>query len=291
MRQFDGASATNNPANVGAGATPVAAVEKTAPERPTVDDVMLRIGGPLTNDQILQLRQRVTEQKRAIAAESEAPPKLVVRDVVVDLRPGAQPSVVRLGGHQVSWLNLIDSGGTPWPIRENGVILPPQSCADAGANAGDTAVHVTSASSFGSCSIGILLEGLSTPITIQVVNGQGVVDSRVDLRIPRRRDGSVPITSVETVYDTELQQLLDLGTAPGAMVLKTSAPTEVEAWLIGKRLIVKTRPGVMVTGYRSRYPAADGTSVFDLTPTAIVMIRPEGSGAMRPVEIINLPPT
>jgi len=282
VRQFNQPTATT-------GAVPVAAVDATPFPRLTVDDVM-RARSPLTDAEILQLRERLDRQKRAIATAPGEPLTQTMRDFSVDLRPGAEPPRVRVATGQVTYLNFIDAAGNPWPLREDGVELPPVKCVEATAQAGDSSVGLSATTTYGSCSLGIRLEGLSTPLVIVTDAGQGTVDSRLDLRIPRRREGMPAFTRVDTIYDAALQQLLDIGTAPGAVVLKTSSAREVEAWLLdGKRLIVRTRPGVLVTGFRTQLPGADGSTLYELSPTPIVMVRAEGSGIMRPIEIVDLP--
>ncbi|MEB0222248.1 DotH/IcmK family type IV secretion protein, partial [Pseudomonas sp. AB12(2023)] len=207
---------------------------------------------PLSPKQVRQLMGQATEIDQAIASPQTAiVPRISA--ITVDLAPGASLPLVRTAVNYPSSLSFIDSTGAPWklgaaPLSGNPAIVVywvPNS-----------PVLVVSASKpFMSGNITVYLDGLSVPIVLNVTSGESdtpaktwTVDSRLDMRVPRRGpaalSGSAPETRIG-LHDRTLQAFLDGVPPKEARQLKiTGGVPDTTVWQLGDDLYVRSRADI-----------------------------------------------
>lgn len=229
---------------------------------------------PLTPEEIRRLRGRQNEINKALAAPSVAV-RPRISALTVDLAPGASLPLVRTAINHPSSLTFMDSGGNPWPIGA----APLSGNPDIEAYwVPDTAVMVVSVRKpLVSGSITVYLKGLPVPVMLNVTSGETdspartwTVDSRLDLRVPRRGPGSSGLAVPETriaLHDSTLQAFLDGIPPKGARQLKVSgAVPETTVWQLGDDLFIRSRAELR-DEFDSTLSSADGTHLWKLPVT------------------------
>ena len=210
----------------------------------------------------------------------------------VDLSPGATPPVVRVAKGMGATVNFVDTAGNPWPIQ-----FANNFYAEA-ATVTQMAGHVLSVASNSphlSGSVGVMLQGLTTPVNFIVTPAQTESDYRVDLRIaglspdavpvPGRAQASRPAIGGATGQQQGADDLMGFmyGSTPsGSTRLQTSltGPTQVDtrAWQTAKgKLIVRTAALIQSPGWYQRLPALDGTAVYELPATPVIRVSVDGN--------------
>ena len=261
-----------------AGAPPVAAGSLTAdaplpPPSPLYGQAEEAVS-PLTPDEIRQLRGRQSAVNQALAAPQVAVvPRISA--LTVDLQPGASLPLVRTAINHPSSLTFMDSGGSPWPIGA----APLSGNPDIEAYwVPDTAVMVVSARRpWVSGSITVYLKGLPVPVMLNVTSGEPdtaaktwTVDSRLDLRVPRRGPNARPLSAPDdriALHDGTLQAFLDGIPPKGARQLKvTGAVPETTVWQLGDDLFIRSRAELR-DEFDSTLSSADGTHLWKLPVT------------------------
>lgn len=232
---------------------------------------------PLTPQEIRQLRGKVTEVDQAFSSPQVAVvPRISA--LTVDLSPGASLPIVRTAMNYPSSLSFIDSTGAPWkigaaPLSGNQALksywVP---------NTGLMTVYATKP--FESGNITVYLEGLSVPIILAVSSGEPdtpagtwTVDSRLDLRVPRRGPAALPGAAPETrigLHDRTLQAFLDGVPPDNARLLKTTgAVPDTSVWQLGDDLYIRSRADIR-DEFEQTLSSADGTHLWKLPVTPYV---------------------
>src|SRR5262249_13648863 len=150
-----------------------------------------------------------------------------------NLAPGTTPPAIRLAQGYVSSLVFVDSTGTPWPIAGFDVGNP--KAVNIQWDGKSNILILQGVTPYSNGDIVIQLVGLPTPITLELVSGQRVVDYRVDLHVP----GIGPLTKelpVGTALPPHANQLLlgvlDGIAPPGGRGL-TVRGADAQAWILG----------------------------------------------------------
>lgn len=204
---------------------------------------------------------------------------------VVDLSPGATPPVIRVARGMGATVNFVDSAGNPWPIT-----FANNFYAEA-ATVTQMAPHVLSVASNSphlSGSVGVMLQGLTTPINFVITPAQAENDYRVDLHIPGLSPEAAPVpgrasgSSRPAIASDDLMGFMYGQTPGGATRLQVSIPGSAQnttrAWQNARgRLIVRTSALIQSPGWYQRLPALDGTAVYELPPTAVVRVSVDGT--------------
>jgi intracellular multiplication protein IcmK len=137
-----------------------------------------------------------------------------------------------------------------------------------------------------STSVTLGLDGLSVPITLSIMSGEAdtakktwVVDSRVDLRIPRRGPGATadaPPPSRIGLHDDILQAFLDGVPPQGAKRLKTTGSVpDTTVWQQGDDLYIRSRADIR-DEFDTTLSSADGTHLWKLPVTPRVAFSVDG---------------
>lgn len=232
---------------------------------------------PLSPAEVRQLRGRLNDVDQAISAPQIAVvPKISA--LTVDLAPGASLPLARTAVNYPSSITFIDSTGAPWNLGAGPVSGNPAFVAYW---VPKTPVMVIYASKpYVSGNITVYLEGLSVPVVLNVTSGEPdspaktwAVDSRLDLRIPRRGPGAVAGAAPETrigLHDSTLQAFLDGIPPKEARRLKTSGDVpDTTVWQLGDDLYIRSRADIR-DEFEATLSSADGTHLWKLPVTPYV---------------------
>ncbi|MEO8964338.1 MAG: DotH/IcmK family type IV secretion protein, partial [Gammaproteobacteria bacterium] len=230
-------------------------VPNTSPPNPDADaafDSMMQQNIPLTPQQIVRLRQKIDESQRAAAIPATVPPKPVSSTLMVNLAPGATPPAIRLAQGYVTSLVFVDSTGSPWPIASYDIGDPKTT--NIQWDGKSNVLLVQASSPYGDSDLVIRLMGLPTPITLELVLGQRVVDYRTDIHVagigPNAKD--LPTgTGLPNSANQVLLNVLDGVAPPGSRQL-TVRGGDCLAWLLGDTMFLRTRLTVLSPGWVGR---------------------------------------
>jgi len=224
---------------------------------------------PLSPAQIRLLRNMYDATQAASATYPGTFPRPTASSISIDLSPGATPPVVRLSAGFVTSLVFVDSTGEPWPIDSYSLGNPTAFNIQWDKKGNILLVQAIAAHRI--ANLAVILKGLNTPVMVTLNPGQSAMDMRVDMRVPGFGPGAKPV--YESLPGTEspvLLSLLDGIAPPGAKALKSTA-CENCAWLVDKKLYLRTQFTVLSPAWVSTMSSADGTHVYEMQPTPLVL--------------------
>lgn len=285
----NGWQSTANPATASAPVVPVNNGAAQADKAPSGNDplpppppsMMLNRAqesvNPLNPEEVREL----LKQRNAVEQAMSAPQVAVVPKIsalTVDLSPGASLPLTRTAVNYPSSITFIDSTGAPWNLGAAPISGNPTFTAFW---VPKTPVMVVYASKpYMSGNITVYLEGLSVPIIINVTSGEPdspaktwTVDSRLDLRLPRRGPnalaGAAPQSRIG-LHDSTLQAFLDGIPPKEARRLKTTGEVpETTVWQLGDDLYIRSRADIR-DEFEATLSSADGTHLWKLPATPYV---------------------
>ncbi|WP_176133880.1 DotH/IcmK family type IV secretion protein [Paraburkholderia hospita] len=250
------------------------------PDQATVNyDAAVNQVSPLTGDQIKMLRRRIDQAKRAAATSVRSPSKPVSSSVTVDLSPGSPPPIVRVSNLGAT-VNFIDSTGAPWDIVEVNnmakgrfeVLKPVPSI---------PSISITAEGDYVEGDVAVYFKDLPFPIVVKMIAGQKETDYRLDVRIPRRGPNAIsPVhgTAAIDLPKDYMQSLLDGVDAAGAKPIRIeNASSDMKAWAIGDRIVLRTSLSLSNPAYYGILTAADGTHVYEIPQTPVVTVSANGA--------------
>jgi intracellular multiplication protein IcmK len=244
-------------------------------------NALLQQNIPLTPREVVRLHQEVDVSQRAAAIPATIPPKPVSTTIMVNLAPGSTPPAVRIAQGYVSSMVFVDSTGTPWPIASFDIGNP--KAVNIQWDGKSNIILLQAVSPYMTGDIVIRLVGLPTPITLELVAGQRVVDYRVDLHVsgigPNTKD--LPVgTGVPNGANQLLLGILD-GIAPAGSKLLTVRGGDAQAWMLGQTIYLRTRMTVLSPGWTGKMVSPDGMMAYELPRTSSVLVSRYGE----PVEL------
>ncbi len=244
-------------------------------------NAMLQQNMPLSPAQVVQLHQQIDMSQRAASIPANIPPKPVSSTIMVNLAPGTTPPAVRLAQGYVSSLVFVDSTGSPWPIASFDIGNPKAVNIQWDGKSNILLLQAVAAYSDGN--IVIKLVGMPTPITLELVAGQRVVDYRADIHVsgigPNTKD--LPMgTTLPASANQLLLEVLD-GIAPAGSRPLTVPGTDNQAWLLGEKIYFRTRFTVLSPGWVGKMVSPDGMIAYEIPKTSSVLISRYGE----PVEL------
>lgn len=232
---------------------------------------------PVSPQETRELVGVKVEMDKAVATQPIAViPKISA--LTVDLSPGASLPLVRTAINYPSSLSFMDSTGAPWKL---GAAPIPGSDDFYLFWVPNSAVMVVYAKKpFVSANATVYLEGLSVPIVLSITSGEAdttrktwTVDSRLDMRVPRRGPAALPGAAPETrigLHDRTLQAFLDGVPPKEARRLKTTGGVpETTVWQLGDDLYVRSRADIR-DEFEATLSSADGTHLWKLPLTPYV---------------------
>lgn len=251
------------------------------PDSDTAFGAMMQQNMPLSPGQVVQLHQQIDIAQRAAAVSPNIPPKPVSTTVMVNLAPGTTPPAIRLAQGYVSSLVFIDSTGAPWPIAAFDIGNPRAVNIQWDGKSNIMLLQAVTAYSNGD--IVIRLVGLPTPITLEIVSGQRVVDYRVDLHVPGIGPNTKELPIGVNLPNSANQRLLGIldGIAPSGSRALTVQGADSQAWLAGEKMYFRTRLTVLSPGWIGKMVSPDGMQAYELPKTSSVLVSRYGE----PVEL------
>lgn len=261
-----------------------------APMIPTTEDSiiafneMLQQNVPLSPQQVVLLRQQIDRSQRAAAIQPVIPPKPVSSTIMVDLSPGATPPAIRLAQGYVSSLVFVDSTGSPWPIAAFDIGNP--KAVNIQWDGKSNILLLQAVSPYSDGDMVIRLVGLPTPITLEIVSGQRVVDYRIDLHVSGIGPNTKELPIGTTLPGNANQLLLSIldGIGPAGSRTLTVHGADAQAWLLGERIYLRTRFNVLSPGWIGTMASPDGMHAYEMQRTSSILISKYGSPAELRIE-------
>lgn len=232
---------------------------------------------PLSPQQIKTLRYLFDQSQRAADAYPGTPPRPTSTTVLVNLSPGATPPVIRLRSGYVTSLVFLDSTGQPWPIVAYDLGNPKAFNIEPNQpNGKSDTLLVEALRTYRAGNLAVMLKGQNTPIMLTLMPGQRAVDYRVDLRVPGL--GPNAKSDMSGLPSTGNQQLINFldGVPPNGAKALQVAGGQAEAWLFGGKLYLRTRLTVVSPSWTSSMSSPDGTHVYELMKTPVVLASQRG---------------
>lgn len=251
-------------------------VTATDPQRDIAFEQLLNDMYPLTPEQVLEMRDRYEDSKRAEVASFMTPPEPTITSTFVKLAPGAVPPVVRLAEGFVSTLVFLDSTGSPWPIKSYNIGDPV--AFNLQWNRVDNVIAIQAKTLFKYGNLVVRLEKLDTPVVITLLPGQQKVDYRRELRV----QGYGPKAKAHTgdMYpDKENSVLLGVldGVPPVGSLPIEATEGSVDAWVMGGRMYIRTRNKIVSPAWVSSVRSADGMYAYEMNATPTILISKKGA--------------
>ncbi len=267
-------------------AEPPALSEYTLPEQAPKKPITLRDQAfkqltdkisPLTPEQIIQLRKDQDNAQRAVATFPTTPPRPVSSTLTVDLSPGVTPPIIRLAAGFVTSVVFLDVTGQAWPIADYSLGNPKNFNLQWDKKTNTLFIQSTTAYNTGN--LAIRLANLDTPIMLSLVSGQREVDYRIDLQVNGRGPNALAALvgdGLPSAVNFNLLSVLDGVPPPGSTELEVCA-TFGRAWITAQgKLIFRTKLTVLSPAWTSTVSSADGTHVYEMTPTPLILASRNG---------------
>lgn len=236
---------------------------------------------PLTPQQVIRLHQLIDRSQRAAATPPVVPPKPVSTTIMMNLAPGTTPPAIRLAQGYVTSLVFVDSTGAPWPIASYDIGDPKATTIqwDGKSNV----LLIQAVTPYGDSDLVIRLVGLMTPLTLELVSGQRVVDYRTDIHVagvgPNAKD--LPTgTALPASANQLLLSVLDGVPPPGSKTLLVSGG-DCQAWLFADKMYLRTRLTVLSPGWIGRMVSPDGMMAYEIQKSSSVLVSQYGE----PIEL------
>lgn len=236
---------------------------------------------PLTPQQMVILRQQIDMAQRAAAITPTIPPKPVSSTIMVNLAPGSAPPVLRLAQSYVSSMVFVDSTGAPWPVESFDIGNP--KAMNVQWDGKSNIVLLQAVQPYSTGDFVVRLVNLPTPITIELVSGQRVVDYRADIHVPGSGPNAKALPLGTTLPDSANQLLLGVldGIAPPNSRALTVHGGDGLAWSAGEKMYLRTRMTLLSPGWTGRMVSPDGMQAYELPRTSTILVSRYG----QPVEL------
>jgi intracellular multiplication protein IcmK len=129
----------------------------------------------------------------------------------------------------------------------------------------------------------IRLVGLMTPLTLELVSGQRVVDFRTDIHVsgigPNSKD--LPLgNGLPMGANNFLLSVLD-GIAPPGSKLLTVKGGDCQAWMLGDKMFLRTRLTLLSPGWVGKMVSPDGMYAYEVQKSSSVLVSQYGE----PIEL------
>lgn len=257
------------------------ALPAAGPESEAAFNALMQQNVPLTPQQVVRLRQLIDVSQRAAAIPANVPPKPVSTTIMMNLAPGTTPPAIRLAKGYVTSLVFVDSTGAPWPIAAYDIGDPKATTIqwDGKSNV----LLIQAATPYGDGDIVVRLVGLMTPLTLELVSGQRVVDFRTDIHVAGIGPNSKDVPVGDGLPASANQMLLNVldGVAPAGSKLLIVSGGDCQAWLLRDKMYLRTRLTVLSPGWVGRMVSPDGMQAYEVQKTSSVLVSQYGE----PIEL------
>lgn len=232
---------------------------------------------PLKPDEIREVLRQYDKTREAIETPFYPHPKPQVSVVPVSLDPGAEPPVLQLATGYVTTVSILDSTGEPWPIED---ISWAGDFQFTQTESGGHILRITPLSEFAFGNLSMRLIGLKTPVTITMKTQKEVAQYRVDVRVPLTGPNARP-----AIIDgpglqagsAVMTAILDGTPPPSVEKLKvTGVDGRTTAYRLNGMVYLRTPLTLLSPGWASSARSGDGTSVFVMNDTPVVLLSDQG---------------
>lgn len=236
---------------------------------------------PLQPSDIDLIRKTLKETQKAVHG---SPPVGRAISVSVSLDPGAPFPDIRLVPGIASTITVVDATGAPWPIED--VIVGNAKSFPVRRLSTPNGVVVEPKNNVGWTSLALSLAGRGTPAVLRLVSSDRVSDTRVTARIEARGpNAKTPVFSEpQPLVSSRILAYLD-GIPPGqARALPVRGTKDMEAWLDGNRLFVRTHMDVLAPAWTETVSGPNGMKLYVFPPVSVITAAGE-DGEMKTVEL------
>lgn len=247
---------------------------------------------PITPDRVRALRKSADEVEQAASAPPRFVPKPVTSSLLVDLKPGSTPPVVRISKGYITNVVFVDQMGNPLivkhvskPGNQNQIVQVDWIKPDKD-NPGQNNFQITPIDTYAMGNISVRVEGVdNVPISVTFVSGQRVYDDRADIRIKGVGFGiSGHGMGLPGDADTVLISLLS-GVPPDNSVQLDASMSDVEAWKFkdseGKDCFwIRSKWTLLSPAFLATRQSSDGTHAYKINPTPVLNMSVNGVQTM-----------
>lgn len=231
---------------------------------------------PLSPEEIVELRRLDIDAKRAENAPiAKAGVKLEIRTLDLDV-DAPKPVVINVAPGYASSIVFYDQTGAPWPI-DGDIIGDVNSFGSKGMSKQKHIAVFEISREFAQSNALINLEGLSVPIVVKLVGHDGLVDSRVSVRIPKMG----PSAAIEPFVRDELENApADLLNVLNGDKLSGGKRFELrgvpgEVTYKDDTIYIRTRANLISPPWK-RYVSNSGYNVYELPPVTNLLFSVNG---------------
>ncbi len=232
---------------------------------------------PLSPEQIQQIFAAYDEKLAITSFEPKGVPQPVTSTQLINLSPGAPIPLIRLAKGYITSVIFLDQTGQPWPIA-NYSLGNPDSFDIVWDNQSNT-LFIQAMKRWALANIGIRLQGLATPIMMNLSSNQGEIDYRVDLTIPDKGPNAKETYTLNNraeLIDTQLLAYLAANPPAYAQSLVVD-PVYAQAWSEGPYIFIRTKDTLLSPAWLSTTMSSDGTKVYKLERVNSIVISRQGS--------------
>jgi intracellular multiplication protein IcmK len=270
-------------------ANPFAPVKKEAPKTPEQVESQIRSQAftaaltgllPLKTNEIRKLLETFDETRQAVETPIYPDPEPEVIAQTISLDPGAAPPEIKVAVGHVTTVSMLDVTGEAWPIQDMtwaGAfdITSPET--------GGNVFRIAPQSEFAHGNISIRMNKLKAPLTFVLRTHRDKVYYRFDVRIPDYGpfaqqpliEGGGPTLAAG---DSVQNAILDGVPPAGAVKLAvTGVDNRTTAYKISNATYVRTPLTLLSPGWSSSVSSADGTSVYMLADSPVVLLSDQGN--------------
>lgn len=233
---------------------------------------------PLGPNEVRDTMSRYERTQRASVPPSTGQPRGQVRIKTLSLEPGSEPPTINISSGYVTTITILDATGEPWPILDLGIGGNFEVSKTGG---GNHVIRVMPLTRFGYGNLSVLLQDLSTPIIFKLASGGATVDYRFDARVPRLGPNAklslIDKKNRLQAGSAEIMGFLDNAPPPEAKRVRINgADSRTMAWTVDRRMFVRTPLTMLSPSWDSSVSSADGTTVYELTETPVLIMSDNG---------------
>ena len=236
---------------------------------------------PLTPGDIDLIKRTVSKTQKAIHGP---PPVGRAISVSVSLDPGAQFPEIRLVPGIATTIAVVDATGAPWPIED--VIVGNEKSFPVKRLSTSNGVVVEPKNNVGWTSLALSLAGRGTPAVLKLVDSDHLSDTRVTARIEARGPNArTPVfQEPKPVVSARVLAFLDGIAPPEAREMHVTGTKDMEAWLFGDRLFVRTHMDVLAPAWIETVSGPNGMKLYVFSPVSVITAAGE-DGDMVTIEL------
>lgn len=266
----------NTPMPIGYPGTGQTATPQSAPQslpplpsQSTFDQVSSNYTS-ITPNQIRSFKNELDARQRAVAEDVNTPQPMT-GSISVSLSPGSTPSIIRPYINHTTSFVVVDSSGAPWPVENFKVGNKDAFSVERldAASPDGSSFTIDAKNMYGKSNLILKLKGVPTPVVIDLMAGQKVMDERVEVRVRGRGPNATLAAAgvLPEATDSRLLPVLD-GIAPeGGKSVRVIGSESTKAWIAGGKMVVRTPLKIISPASRSFVSSSDGTNVYVFTPS------------------------